>query len=181
MFAVNYSSQSRAVLSYFSLLLRKVWFKKSGTHYLNRNLMKIRLQLSGLHAPSCCMALFWSLSWGKKWYHKTWPSALNFRFWWWLLLKWWSSVGVMHCVVVKYSIVLEECTVSVFRVTELVVVQRALYHTHGGCCKCLAVSGWGCLQQDVAGQRFFQEAAQPSWYYVLIALCWHIWTCWGWT
>jgi hypothetical protein len=47
----------------------------------------------------------------------------------------------MHCVVVIYSIVSEECTVSVFKVTELVVVQCKLYHTLGGCCKCLAVSG----------------------------------------
>jgi len=136
--------------------------------------MKIRLQLAGQHTPSCCMALFWSLSWGKKCYHKTWLSALNFRLWWWLLLKWWSYVGVMHHVVVKYSIVLEECTVSVLKVTELVVFQRTLYHTRGACCKCLVVSGWGCIQQDVAGQRSFQVVAQPSWSYVLIAFCWHV-------
>ena len=79
------SSQHRSVLSYFSLLLRKVSGSKNPAlviwalyHVMNLNVLKIRLQLARLHTQSCCVLLFWSLSWEKKWYNKTWPSALSF-------------------------------------------------------------------------------------------------------
>jgi len=50
-------SEQGSVVTFFTSEENR-WFKKSGTHDLNRNLMKIRLQLASLHTPSCCMALF---------------------------------------------------------------------------------------------------------------------------
>jgi len=64
----------------------------------------------------------------------------------------------MHCVVVKYSIVLEECTVSVFKVTELVLVQRTLCHMQGG----VAVNVWQ-FQAEVVSNRMWQARDSFRW------------------
>ena len=63
----------------------------------------------------------------------------------------------MHCVVVKYSIVLEECSVSVFRVTELVLVQHTLCHTGG-----IAVNARQ-FQAKVVSNRIWQAKGSFRW------------------
>lgn len=63
----------------------------------------------------------------------------------------------MHCVLVRYSIVLEECSVSVFRDTELVLVQPTLCHTQG-----VAVNAWQ-FQAEVVSNRMWQARDSFRW------------------